>query len=276
MTIRELLEGARQMLAGQDAERLESEILLAHVLGENRAFLYANPERKISPGPLAEFLELVRRRASGEPIAYLIGRQEFWSLPLQVTPDVLIPRPETELLIEAALERIPDHEDQRVADLGTGSGAIALAIAAERVACEVHATEESVAAITVARQNARALKLERVHFHDGSWLKPLSGSFDVILSNPPYIAADDPHLQQGDCRFEPKSALTPGSDGMTAIRYIAHASLPFLRTGGWLLFEHGFDQGAQSRKLLAALGYRGVETLEDLEGRERVTLGRKP
>ena len=218
----------------------------------------------------------MRRRAAGEPIAYLTGAQEFWSLPLHVTPDVLIPRPETELLIEAALERVPDHKNLRIADLGTGSGAIALAIASERVACEVHATEESAAATAVARQNARTLKLERVQFHEGSWLKPLSGSFDAILSNPPYISADDIHLRQGDCRFEPQSALTPGSDGMTAIRYIAHASLPFLRPGGWLLFEHGFDQGAKSRQLLKALGYKEVETLADLEGRERVTLGKKP
>lgn len=249
--------------------------MLAHVLDVDRAWLFANRESEVSPEARNAFQELLGRRSSGEPIAYLTGVREFWSLPLQVTSDVLIPRPETELLVEVALEFIPREAAWRVADLGTGSGAVALAIACERPLCEVHATEYSSAALDVAERNVQALAPGRVHLHQGSWLEPLDGRFQVLVSNPPYVADDDPHLNAGDCRFEPRAALTPGPDGMAAIRRIADDALTSLEPGGLLAFEHGYDQGAAARGLLRDFGYSEVTTRIDLEGRERVTAGRK-
>lgn len=271
-----LLAQARQRLGGCAGSGLEADLLLAHVLGVSRAWLFANPERVATAAKARMFLGLVDRRLAGEPIAYLVGSREFWSLPLIVTPDVLIPRPETELLVETALAFIPPDTAWRVADLGTGSGAVALAIATERPRCEVHASECSPEALAVAARNVTAIAPGRVGLHLGSWLEPLPGRFQVILSNPPYVAAGDPHLAEGDCRFEPQQALTPGADGMTAIRRIAADALPRLEPGGLLAFEHGFDQGGASRELLGGLGYVHVETRRDLEGRERATCGRKP
>ena len=271
-----LLADARRRLSSQSSGALEAEILLAHVLGVNRAWLFAHPEAGIDIGKANPFRRLVKRRERGEPLAYLTGVREFWSLPLQVTPAVLIPRPETELLVEAALEFIPEDAAWRIADLGTGSGAVAIAIATERPLCEVHATDCSDAALRVARVNVESLVPRRVHLHLGSWFEPLAGRFQVIVSNPPYVAAGDPHLQEGDCRFEPRPALTPGADGLEAIRHIAEQALPCLHAGGLLAFEHGFDQGGASRTLLRALGYRDVQTHRDLEGRERVSRGIKP
>ena len=276
MNIGELLGEARSLLAESAVGRLESEVLLGHVLGVARAHLYANPESETSPRHRAEFLQLVKRRQQGEPIAYLTGQREFWSLSLKVTPDVLIPRPETELLVEAALARIPDDEQWRVADLGTGSGAIAIAIASERILCEVHATEISAPALAVAMENAEAIVPGRIRFHRGSWLSPLQGPFQFIVSNPPYVEMGDPHLQQGDVRYEPVNALSPGHDGLAAIQNIATDSLPLLGRRGWLAFEHGFDQGEGVRKIMEGLGYCDVETLKDLAAQDRVTLARKP
>ena len=268
-----LTEAQRDLGAGSSA-RLEAAVLLAHVLRVDRAWLFANDDREAATGDCRRYRELVERRINGEPIAYLTGIREFWSLPLQVTPDVLIPRPETELLVEIALELIPPDASWRVADLGTGSGAVALAIACERPGCEVHATDCSAAALRVARRNVAAIAPGRVQLHRGSWLDPLSGSFHVVVSNPPYVAEDDPHLATGDCRFEPRGALTPGRDGLAAIRRLARETLPRLDPDGLLAFEHGYDQGAAARALLGELGYRLVDTRLDLEGRERVTLGR--
>jgi release factor glutamine methyltransferase len=208
-------------------------------------------------------------------VAYLVGSREFWSLPLEVTPDVLIPRPETELLVEAALGQLPADKCARVADLGTGSGAIALAVAHERPLCEVHATEVHEAALAVARRNGERLAAGRVAFHRGSWLEPLNGRFDLVVSNPPYVAADDPHLSEGDCRHEPSEALTPGGDGLAAIREIASNAVAYLEPGGWLLLEHGFDQGEAVRAILEESGYREIRTLQDLAGLDRLTLGRR-
>ena len=218
----------------------------------------------------------MKRRQQGEPIAYLTGQREFWSLPLKVTPDVLIPRPETELLVEAALVRIPADAQWRIVDLGTGSGVIAIVIARMRKRCEVHATEISAAALAVAMENAEAIVPGRIQFHRGSWLSPLRGLFQFIVSNPPYVEMGDPHLQQGDVRYEPVTALSPGRDGLAAIRQIVADSLPLLNNHGWLAIEHGFEQGKKVRKIMQELGYSGVETLKDLAGLERVTLGRKP
>jgi release factor glutamine methyltransferase len=273
MNIQELLAEGRAQLVNRPVGRLEAEILLGEALGVSRAWLYANPEQIPVPQQGAKFLELVMRRKNGEPIAYLTGSREFWSLPLKVTPAVLIPRPETELLVETVLAFIPGNAAWRIADLGTGSGAIALAIARERPLCEIHATEYSKSALKVARENRRAIAPGRVSFHLGSWLAPLEGKFSLLVSNPPYIASDDPHLQQGDCRFEPGDALTPGRDAMAAIRHIASESLHYLAAGGMLAFEHGYDQGPAARQMLVELGYRDVDTRKDLEMRERVTSG---
>jgi len=275
VTVGSLLASARIRLGHDALAALEADLLLAHVLDVDRAWLFANRESEVSPEARNAFQELLGRRSSGEPIAYLTGVREFWSLPLQVTSDVLIPRPETELLVEVALEFIPREAAWRVADLGTGSGAVALAIACERPLCEVHATEYSSAALDVAERNVQALAPGRVHLHQGSWLEPLDGRFQVLVSNPPYVADDDPHLNAGDCRFEPQAALTPGPDGMAAIRRIADDALTSLEPGGLLAFEHGYDQGAAARGLLRDFGYSEVTTRIDLEGRERVTAGRK-
>jgi len=249
---------------------------MAHVLESTRSFLYANPELELPRKRSEAFRKLVKKRAQGKPVAYLTGSSEFWSLPLKVSPAVLIPRPDTELLVETALKKIPPVADWRIADLGTGSGAIALAIASERRKCEIHATDISMAAIKVARENASLLGLGCVQFHRGSWSKPLQGQFHLIISNPPYINADDPHLNQGDLRFEPRKALSPGADGLRAIRKISQLASPLLVDGGWLMFEHGWDQGATARETLEIAGFVNIETLQDLQGHDRVTVGEKP
>jgi len=266
---------ARPRLGNGHDAALEADLLLAHVLEVERAWLFANRGQGVSASRQHAFRELVERRSGGEPVAYLVGEREFWSLPLKVTPDVLIPRPETELLVETALEFIPSGATWRVADLGTGSGAIALAIACERPSCEVHASELSEAALAVAAHNIAAIAPGRVQLHRGSWLDPLQGRFRVIVANPPYVASGDPHLAEGDCRFEPLAALTPGPDGVAAIRQIARDALPRLEPGGLLAFEHGFDQGEEARRLLRELGYTQVHTRKDLAGHDRVTAGCK-
>lgn len=273
MNVKQLLTQGRSQLADQPAGSLEAELLLCHVLGVGRAWLYANADGVTKPGQSDDYMALLCRRKAGEPIAYLTGTREFWSLPLKVTPNVLIPRPETELLVETALAHIPGDARWRVADLGTGSGAVAIAIAAERPLCEVQATEISTAALDVARENSKVLVDGRVQFHSGSWCNPLQGRFHVIVSNPPYVAASDHHLQQGDCRFEPGAALTPGDDALSSIRQIAAEALEYLEPGGLLAFEHGSDQGSDSRKILEEKGYRSVITRKDLESRDRVTSG---
>jgi release factor glutamine methyltransferase len=251
-------------------------VLLAHALECTRSFLYANPELELPSFRCETFKKLVKLRAQGQPIAYLTESSEFWSLPLKVNADVLIPRPDTELLVETALANIPPEVDWRIADLGTGSGAIALAIASERKKCEVHATDNSMAAINVAMENADLLNLTHIQFHCGSWNEPLKGKFHLVVSNPPYIDGNEPHLTRGDLRFEPQKALTPGTDGMEAIRTISQLVQPILVEGGWLMFEHGWDQGPATRETLEDLGFINVETKQDLSGHERVTVGENP
>lgn len=275
-TVGQLRGNGRRALADRFDGRLEADLLLCHVLDRSRAWLYANDDQSVPGAQRDRFEDLVARRARGEPVAYLLGRREFWSLPLVVTPAVLIPRPETELLVEIALEHIPRDVPARVVDLGTGSGAVAIALAVERPKCEIHATDISESALEVARLNADEFAPGRIRFHEGDWLQPLEGLFDVIVSNPPYIDRDDGHLQRGDCRFEPRQALTPGEKGMTAIEQIAAHAGARLRSGGLLVFEHGFDQGAASRQCLEREGFVRVATRNDLEGRERVTLGMWP
>ncbi|MEP6907689.1 MAG: peptide chain release factor N(5)-glutamine methyltransferase, partial [Pseudoxanthomonas sp.] len=223
------------------------------------------------------FQQLLEARLAGQPVAYLTGTRGFWTLALEVTPDTLIPRPETERLVELSLARLPPGTGARVADLGTGSGAIALAIAKERPQAQVIATDASQAALEVARRNAFANGISNVEFRQGHWFTPLDGErLDLIASNPPYIANDDPHLRQGDLRFEPVTALSSGTDGLDDIRQIVGAASGCLVVGGWLLLEHGFDQGASIRDLFKMSGFIDIATERDLESRDRVTLGRTP
>ncbi len=277
MSLRQLLAAAVDQLrkAGNDDARLDAEVLLCHLLECNRAHLRAWPERELSPQQQADYRALVERRRRGEPIAYITGSREFWSLRLQVTPATLIPRPDTERLVELALERIPPDAAWQVADLGTGSGAIALAIARERPRCRVVATDASADALAVAAANGARLGLGNVVFRHGAWLAPLAGErCQLIVSNPPYIRSDDPHLAQGDLRFEPPTALSAGADGLDDIRLIAAGARHHLTPGGWLLLEHGCDQGAAVRALLQQNGYGDVLTYQDYAGLDRVSAGR--
>jgi len=253
----------------------EADLLLAHALGKPRSWLYAHGDAPL-PRALAErFAALVSRRERGEPVAYLTGRAGFYGLELALTPDTLIPRPETELLVDLALERLPPHTPARVLDLGTGSGAIALALAHARPQAAVTATDASTAALAVARSNADALGTGNLTLRHSDWFTALDGArFDLIASNPPYIATNDPHLAQGDLRFEPAAALASGADGLEALRTIIAGAPRHLVPGGWLLLEHGYDQGQAVRALLTAAGFTQVTTARDLEHRERVAVAR--
>jgi release factor glutamine methyltransferase len=257
-----------------DESRLEAELLLAHALDRPRSWFYAHSGDMLEARDAEAFEQLLRRRDQGEPVAQITGRRGFWSLELIVTRDTLIPRPETELLVELALERLPRTEPRQVLDMGTGTGAVALAIASERPLAECTATDASEAALAVARDNAGEAGLPLTLLLS-DWYRSLAGRrFDLVVSNPPYIAAADPHLRQGDLRFEPASALVSGADGLDAIRVIAGGALAHLNPGGWLLVEHGHDQGAAVRALFQQAGLASVATERDLEQRERVTLGR--
>jgi len=269
-TVGALLEAARRRI-----ERHDAEWLLAHVLGKQRSWLFAFGDARIDADAATRFEALVRRREAGEPVAYLTGRRGFWTFELAVSPATLVPRPETERLVELALERLPSDQPLRIADLGTGSGAIALALASERPLAQVIATDASSDALDVARANARALQLDNVAFRQGDWFGCLQGErFGLVASNPPYIEAGDPHLD--DLRHEPAAALASGVDGLDAIRRIVADAPAHLDEGGWLLLEHGWRQGAAVRALLEAAGFFDVKTEQDLEGRDRVTLGRVP
>jgi release factor glutamine methyltransferase len=265
----DLLQDARKRIDAVDAE-----FLLVHVLGKSRSWLFAHRDDLAPEAAATAFRTFVERRAAGEPVAYLTGQRGFWRFDLAVSPATLIPRPETELLVELALERLPGDRPLRIADLGTGSGAIALALAFERPRAQVIATDASAAALDVARANAGSLQLRNVEFREGDWFAPLAGErFDLIASNPPYVALGDPHLDEGDLRFEPASALSSGADGLDALRAITSRAPACLAGDGWLLVEHGWDQGLAVRSLFAAAGFIEVETARDLEGRDRVTLG---
>ncbi|MGV8931872.1 MAG: peptide chain release factor N(5)-glutamine methyltransferase [Luteimonas sp.] len=263
--------------ACQHIDAIDARLLLAHALGRSQTWLYTHDDAMLTEEVRARFDALVARRTAGEPVAYLTGQRGFWRFDLAVTPDTLIPRPETELLVELALARIPQQAAWRVADLGTGSGAIALAFAHERPCAQVIASDRSADALAVARTNAATLGIANITFREGDWLQPMAGDcFDLIASNPPYIADDDTHLGQGDLRFEPRGALASGADGLDAIRAIVHHAPAYLRADGWLLLEHGWAQGDAVRALLHAAGFIDVDTQRDLEDRDRVSLGRKP
>lgn len=276
VTIGSALENAvRQLDTVSDTPALDANLLLAFVLDKPRSYLFAHPEADISRSAAAQFHALIERRRAGEPVAYLLGEQGFWSLELAVSDAVLVPRPETELLVETALKRLPRSQSDRVADLGTGSGAIALALATERPDCRVIATDVSREALSVARANARRLQLSQIEFREGDWLAPVAGqTFDLIAANPPYVAAEDPHL--ADLAFEPRAALVADDCGRGCLRHLVEHGLAHLIPGGWLLLEHGMDQDAFVRGLMERTGYVAVATEPDLAGHPRVTLGRKP
>lgn len=272
----ELLQQATAQLRDvSDTARLDAELLLAHCLGKDRTFLFTWPDHRLEDRQQADFRALLARRAEGEPVAYLVGHREFFGHRFFVSPATLIPRPETELLVETALARLPE-ENIAVADLGTGTGAIALSLALARPGWRVLAVDLTREILDLAERNMRALGASNVTLLQGSWLAPVKEPLDAIVSNPPYIADGDPHLRQGDVRFEPASALVAGQDGLDDIRLLADQALSALKPGGLLLVEHGFDQGAAVRSLFADAGLAQAETLRDLAGQDRVTVGRKP
>ncbi|HEU0233638.1 MAG TPA: peptide chain release factor N(5)-glutamine methyltransferase [Gallionella sp.] len=277
-TIQSLLtrdKTALEAVLGLDSgsARIEVQCLLQAVLQVNRAYLLTHPEQILDTEQQAHYTALFERRLSGEPIAYLLGEREFFGLTFRVTPATLIPRSDTELLVELALQRIPPRG--RVLDLGTGSGAIALSIAHARPEAEVTAVDASPDALEVARENAQRLNIGNVRLLQSDWFAALAGErFDLIVSNPPYIADGDAHLAQGDLRFEPRAALASGADGLDDIRRIVADAKKHLDAGGWLLFEHGYDQAGRVRELLGAAGYTEVFSARDLAGIERVSGGR--
>lgn len=267
-----LLRQAAEQIGG-DSPRLDAELLLNHVTGLSRTSFRAWPEREVTAEQAEEFDSLVSERAEGKPVAYLLGHQEFWSLPLLVSPSTLIPRPDTECLVEAALS-LPLPSAARVLDLGTGTGAIALALASEQQDWKVTACDYVEEAVTLARSNARELGLS-VEVLQSFWFSGLTpGKFDLIVSNPPYIANADHHLREGDVRFEPSSALVSGQDGLDDIRQIVEQAPDWLEPGGWLLMEHGFEQAGAVRSLLETRGFVAVESRKDYGNRDRMTLGR--
>lgn len=254
--------------------RLDVELLLAAALGKSRSYLRTWPERIVGSEAAQVFAGYLQRRRQGEPVAYILGQQGFWSLDLEVAPHTLIPRPDTELLVELALERLPDAQ-ARVLDLGTGTGAIALALGRERSGWRLIAVDRVPEAVALAERNRLRVGLDNVEVRASHWFSALAGErFNLIVSNPPYIRAQDPHLSEGDVRFEPASALVSGSDGLDDIRQIIAAAPDHLQPGGWLLLEHGYDQAALVRELFAQRGFEQIESREDHGGHERVTLGR--
>ncbi|MBO0397314.1 peptide chain release factor N(5)-glutamine methyltransferase [Aeromonas veronii] len=269
------------VLAGGESPRADADVLLCHLLGCRRSYLMTWPERELDAAQQATLQGWLVRRLNGEPIAHLVGEREFWSLPLKVSPATLIPRPDTEVLVEQAMTRIPQGPCA-VLDLGTGTGAIALALKSERPEIDVWAVDRMADAAALARENSVALGLP-IEVRDGSWFEPLgepdrdnTPRFAVIVSNPPYIDGADPHLEQGDVRFEPRSALVADDAGLADIRHIVAHAPAYLLTDGWLLLEHGWDQGEAVRQLLRDGGYREVATVRDYGDNDRVTLGLCP
>ena len=275
-TIAQALQQAHSALQRTDSERLDAEVLLAHVLGKPRSHLHAWPDAVLTAEQATRYRGLVAHRAAGEPVAYLTGRREFWSLEFEVSRATLIPRPETELLVEQALAVLPPDASLRVADLGTGSGAGAVTLARERRRWQVCATDRCSAALRVARRNAMRLGAARVGLVRAHWCAAFAaGSLDAIVSNPPYVAEQDPHLQRGDLRFEPRRALAAGPQGLDELACLIRDAGRVLSAGGWLLLEHGAEQGAAVRELLENVRFGEIATLRDLAGQERVTRAHK-
>lgn len=272
-TIAKCLRNAQLRLVQSESARLDAEVLLAHVLKQSRSYLHTWPERELSAAQLDVFETLVEAREQGQPIAHLIGEREFWSLPLRVNASTLIPRPDTEVLVETCLHlELP--EQARVLDLGTGTGAIALALQSERPDWRLLAVDQAAAAVALARENAERLQLP-VAVQQSDWFAQLAPqSFELIVSNPPYIAPDDPHLTLGDVRFEPHSALVSAANGFADLQSIITTAPAYLSVGGWLVLEHGWEQAEGCRQRLVARGFSAVESRRDYANLERITLGR--
>ncbi len=272
LTISELLKQSSALLAVSDTPRLDVEILLGYVLGKDRSFLYTWPEHPLNTDQLHQFQRLFARRLNGEPVAHLTGLREFWSLSLKVSPVTLIPRPETELLVELALG-LRLGEKASVLDLGTGTGAIALALASEKQHWNISAVDASAAAVALAEENREQLGFNHVQVFQSDWFSNLAEEqFDLIVGNPPYICANDQHLSQGDVRFEPSSALVADESGLADIRTIVAGADSHLKHGGWLMLEHGYEQAGQVREVMLQAGYCNVATHIDLAGLDRVTV----
>jgi release factor glutamine methyltransferase len=278
-SIANLTSQGQQLLAKiSDSGKLDVEILLSLVLKKTRSYLFTWPEKKLNDEQLHEFIKLLSRRADGEPIAYITGIKEFWSLPFAVSKATLIPRPDTETLVELVLELYPDNKVITCLDLGTGTGAIALALASEKAMWEIDAIDFNPDAVALAQRNAQALNLAQVDIYQSNWFKGVSKNtkFDIIVSNPPYIDSDDINLSHGDVRFEPKSALVSSEQGLADIKHIANKARCFLNTEGKLFFEHGFEQGHAVRTILTDLGYKNVQSKQDLNGHERISWATYP
>ena len=257
--------------------RLDAELLLAAALGKPRSVLHTWPERIVSTEAAQAFDGYLKRRRTGEPVAYILGLQGFWNIDLEVAPHTLIPRPETEMLVETALELLPGAIPHRLLDLGTGTGAIALSLAKDRPQWDVTAVDRVEEAVELAERNRQRLHLDNARAVHRHWFSAQQGHrYDLIISNPPYIAASDPHLVEGDVRFEPSSALVSGDDGLDDLRLIVSQAPAHLEAGGWLLLEHGYDQGAAVRELLLVHGFEQIQTRRDLGDHERITFGRVP
>ena len=272
---RDLLDHAtNQLNESSDTASVDSEILLQKVVGQSLAWLIAHADDIAKPKHVGNFIELVEQRGHGQPVAYLIGQRDFWSLRFKVNPHVLIPRPDTETIVEQALDTLDTHTAYRVLDLGTGSGAIALAIAKERPSVKVFAVDSNLEILKVAIENAKLNQLNNIQFVRSNWFDGLANTvFDMIVSNPPYIAINDPHLKQGDLRFEPKNALISGVDGLDDIRIIVEAAPRYLNKHGHLILEHGFDQHAAVEHLLDSAGFEHIVMTRDLNNLPRCTAG---
>lgn len=269
-----LMEAAGTLASVSDSALLDAEILLCQALNQPRSHLRAWPDKPLQPEHLTAFRALIEQRQQGAPIAYITGNREFWSRDFQVTPDVLIPRPDTELLIELSLKLIPANKPTRAIDLGTGSGIIAITLAAERPHAQICATDFSLAALGIARLNADKHQINNIAFYHSDWFADIPATkFNLIVSNPPYIAEDDSHLQQGDVRFEPQTALCAAEQGLADIRIIADTARNYLEPCGHLLIEHGYNQQQQVQALFKDLHYDKVQTYKDLSGQPRVTYG---
>jgi release factor glutamine methyltransferase len=278
-TLREALSGAQQALSAMPDSQpeLEAALLLCHLLDKPKTYLYAWPEVSLTPGQQQAYLTLVERRLNGTPIAYITERREFWSLSLRVTPATLIPRPETELAVERSLFHLAAHHQPTLADLGTGSGAIALALSSERPEARIDATDCSSQALTIAQENAARLGFQNIDFHLGDWCRalPAARQYDLLVSNPPYVESSDPHLSQGDLPQEPIEALASGSDGLKDIREIIAQASARLKPGGWLVLEHGYQQANRIQELLQSAGLEEISTHRDLAALPRVTEARR-
>ena len=278
-TIASCIRMANQLAKVSDSPRLDVEILLAHVLQKDRTFLFAWPETALTVEQEDNFIALFDRRLRGEPVAHIIGQREFWSLPLFVNNTTLIPRPDTELVVETVLNLFASdmhNQPRHVLDLGTGTGAIVLALAHEKKYWHCVGVDNQPEAVLLAQKNCQHLHIQNVEIKQSDWFSAIEETdFDVIVSNPPYIAADDPHLQQGDVRFEPMGALVADNQGLRDIENIVQQARHYMRPNGWLLIEHGYQQGQTVRQLFEQSGYVAITTLRDLNDNERVTMGKK-